>query len=83
MSERRLVHVVDDEDAVRRSVGFLLRTSGFDVQSHASGVAFLKEVKAAEPGCVLLDVRMPEIDGLEVQQQMAQRGVGWPVVKSS
>lgn len=35
MSERRLVHVVDDEDAVRRSVGFLLRTSGFDVQSHA------------------------------------------------
>lgn len=80
MSERRLVHVVDDEDAVRRSVGFLLRTSGFDVQSHASGVAFLKEVKAAEPGCVLLDVRMPEIDGLEVQQQMAQRGVGWPVV---
>ena len=80
MTERRLVHVVDDEDAVRRSVGFLLRTSGFDVQSHASGVAFLKEVKAAEPGCVLLDVRMPEIDGLEVQQQMAQRGVGWPVV---
>jgi two-component system response regulator FixJ len=80
MTERRLVHLVDDEDAIRRSAGFLLRTSGFDVRTHVSGVAFLKEVKAAEPGCVLLDVRMPEMDGLEVQQQLAERGVGWPVI---
>lgn len=80
MTERRLVHLVDDEDAIRRSAGFLLRTSGFDVRTHVSGVAFLKEVKAAEPGCVLLDVRMPEMDGLEVQKQLAERGVGWPVI---
>lgn len=80
MTESRLVHLVDDEDAVRRSAGFLLRTSGFDVRTYVSGVAFLKEVKGAEPGCVLLDVRMPEMDGLEVQKQLAERGVGWPVI---
>lgn len=80
MTERRLVHLVDDEDAVRRSAGFLLRTSGFDVRTYVSGVAFLKEVKDAEPGCVLLDVRMPEMDGLEVQQRLVERGVAWPVI---
>jgi two-component system response regulator FixJ len=80
VTERRLVHLVDDEDAVRRSASFLLRTSGFDVRTYESGVVFLKELKNVEAGCVLLDVRMPEMDGLVVQQQLAERGVGWPVI---
>lgn len=80
MSDRRLVHVVDDEDSVRRSVGFLLRTSGFDVRTHVSGVAFLHDVKTAPPGCILLDVRMPKMDGLEVQRELAACGVTMPVV---
>ncbi|GAA0336486.1 response regulator FixJ [Sphingomonas oligophenolica] len=78
--DKRLVHVVDDEEAIRRSLGFLLRTSGFSVSVHESGVAFLKEVKTAEPGCILLDVRMPDMDGLAVQEELNARGVTMPVI---
>lgn len=80
MSERRLIHIVDDEEAIRKSASFMLRTSGFDVKTYASGTAFLREAKHAEPGCVLLDIRMPEIDGLEVQTMMAERGLTMPVI---
>ena len=80
MSDQRLIHVVDDDDSVRRSAGFLLRTSGYAVRLHTSGVAFLRAIKAAEPGCVLLDVRMPEIDGLAVQEELVARGITMPVI---
>lgn len=78
--DKRLIHIVDDEDAIRRSAGFMLRTSGFDVKTHESGVAFLREAKTAEPGCILLDIRMPEMDGLEVQRELNTRGVAMPVI---
>jgi two-component system response regulator FixJ len=80
MADRRLIHVVDDEEAIRRSASFMLKTSGFDVQTWPSGVAFLKEAKAAAAGCILLDVRMPEMDGLEVQQALNERGIAMPVI---
>jgi two-component system response regulator FixJ len=80
MSAEKLVHVVDDDDGVRRSVAFMLKHAGYRVESHISGVEFLKTVKLAERGCVLLDVCMPQIDGLEVQQEMAVRGIDMPVV---
>lgn len=80
MVDRHMVHVVDDDDALRRSVSFLLKTSGYAVTSWPTGVAFLKEARHAEPGCILLDVRMPEMDGLEVQAALADRGVDMPVI---
>lgn len=80
MSDRRLVHIVDDEDAIRRSASFMLRTAGFDTRTYQSGVEFLKEVKHVDPGCVLLDVRMPGMDGLEVQRELNDRGVALPVI---
>ena len=80
MTTRRLVHIVDDDPAVRRSASFILKTSGYDVVVHDSGEAFLKAVGDVEPGCVLLDIRMPGHDGLQVQKQMAERGVAFPVV---
>ncbi len=80
MADRRIVHLVDDEEAVRRSVGFMLRASGFEVIAYPSGVAFLAAAGKAAPGCVLLDIRMPEIDGLEVQRILAERGMPFPVV---
>lgn len=76
----RCVHIVDDDEAIRRSVAFMLKTSGYRVNSWPSGTAFLKDVKQVEPGCILLDVRMPEMDGLEVQAELAQRGIALPVV---
>ncbi|MBA16590.1 MAG: DNA-binding response regulator [Sphingomonas sp.] len=80
MGDRRLIHLIDDDERVRRGTGFLLKVSGFTVRSWSSGVEFLKQVRQLQPGCILLDIRMPEMDGLEVQQALNERGVTLPVV---
>lgn len=80
MSEERLIHLVDDDEAIRRSAGFMLKTSGFRVRTYESGDALLKEASRLEPGCILLDIRMPGMDGLEVQKELRDRGVALPVV---
>ena len=80
MADERLIHLIDDEDAIRRSASFLLRMSGFRVATYASGVAFLAVAAEVEPGCVLLDIRMPELDGLEVQRLLGERGIALPIV---
>jgi two-component system, LuxR family, response regulator FixJ len=74
------VYIVDDDEAIRRSLTFMLRTSGHRVEQFTCGEAFLKAAAKLAPGCVLLDIRMPGLDGLEVQQAMAQAGVTLPVV---
>jgi two-component system, LuxR family, response regulator FixJ len=74
------VHLVDDDEGIRRGVSFALRTRGYLVKTYASGVEFLANANNARPGCVLLDIRMPEMDGLEVQQALKERGVLLPVV---
>ena len=81
MSEsEKFVHIVDDDDSVRRSVGFMLKTSGYSVRSYESGTELLKKAKSLEPGCILLDIRMPGMDGLEVQQALQENGVVLPVI---
>lgn len=80
MTDRKLIHIVDDEDSIRRSVGYMLKTSGYAVEVWRSGAEFLKDLRSVEAGCVLLDVRMPRIDGLEVQRTMAERGITMPVI---
>ena len=79
-SEQRVVHLVDDDASVRRSVGFMLKTSGHEVQTYDSGAELLKNIAQLEQGCILLDIRMPGMDGLEVQQALQERGVGLPVI---
>jgi two-component system response regulator FixJ len=76
----RVVHLVDDDEAVRRSAGFMLKTSGFKVISYVSGLELLKVAKELVPGCILLDVRMPGMDGLQVQGALKERGVDLPVI---
>ena len=78
--DKPTVYLVDDDESIRRSAGFMLKTSGYEVRPFESGVAFLKEAKSLDPGCVLLDVRMPGMDGLEVQQELRDRGIAFPVV---
>lgn len=80
MTDSRLVHVVDDEDAVRRSLDFALRTAGFSVEKWPDGESFLKSADRSALACVLLDVRMPGMDGLQVQTEMAARGLNLPVI---
>lgn len=79
MSDKQ-VYVVDDEAPVRRSVSFMLKTSGYDVEQFESGEAFLKAAPHLAPGCVLLDVRLGGIDGLSVQMALKERGIMLPVI---
>ena len=73
------VYVIDDDDSVRRSVSFMLKTSGRNVTTYESGKALLKEIGNLSPGSILLDIRMPEMDGLDVQEEITARGIPNPV----
>lgn len=79
-SEGRLIHLVDDDAGIRRSVGFMLKTSGHRVETYESGTDLLKKSGSLDEGCILLDIRMPGMDGLEVQQALQNKGVNLPVI---
>ena len=79
-TDRPVVHLVDDDAAIRRSAGFMLKTSGYQVQVYESGVELLKHAGELRQGCILLDIRMPGMDGLEVQQALQEKGVTLPVI---
>jgi len=76
----RTVYLVDDDEAIRHSASFMLRHAGFAVKTYPDGLAFLDEVSEAHDGCILLDVLMPGMDGLTVQNALNQRGINMPVI---
>lgn len=80
MNDIRMVHLVDDDEAIRHSASFMLRHAGFRVRTYADGVTFLEQLDGLERGCILLDVQMPGMDGLEVQDRLNHRGVAMPVI---
>lgn len=80
MAEAPLVHVVDDDEAVRDSLALLLETAGFSVRTYASAPALLKALANQATGCVLTDVRMPELDGLALQRRLTELGIRLPVI---
>jgi two-component system response regulator FixJ len=80
MPAERTVHVVDDDAAIRRSLEQLLDAAGFRVVSYDTPLAFLDAALDLSPGCVLLDIKMPGIDGLEVQALLQKGNVSWPVI---
>ena len=80
MADVQLVHIVDDEEPIRRSLELLLRKPGYRVEKWSDGESFLKGADPTQPACVLLDVRMPGMNGLEVQSAMAGRGFNLPVI---
>jgi two-component system response regulator FixJ len=75
-----VVHVVDDEDDVRDAVGMLLESVGLPAATYASAAEFLETCDGTRPGCVVLDVRLPGMNGLAAQEAMADAGIGLPVV---
>jgi two-component system, LuxR family, response regulator FixJ len=80
VSKTPTVYVVDDDRSVRESLSSLLRSVGMLVQTYASPAAFL-DLSSHEPhSCLVLDVRMPEIDGLDLHQAMLQKGWNMPVI---
>ena len=74
------VAVIDDDDAVRDSLSALLEAAGYDVDTYESGRAFLNALPQAVPACALVDVRMPEMDGLELQRRLAASEPSLPVI---
>ena len=83
MTEETIVHVVDDDEAVRGALSRLLRSVGYGIQSHATASEFLKEALPDAPGCIVLDVRMPGVSGLELQEHLNKRDVSLPLVLMS
>ena len=80
MSERAVVFVVDDDSSMRRSLETLLRSVGHDVRLFSAAQEFMKATRPDAPGCLLLDVRLPGMSGLTFQQELANAGVGLPVI---
>ena len=85
MSEQKLpeniiVSIVDDDISVRRSTRRLLRSSGFRAEAFASAEEFLNSKSAAETACLILDLRMPGMNGLELQRRLAQNGDPVPII---
>ena len=76
----RTVFLVDDDEAIRHSASFMLRHAGFKVKTFPDGMSFLDSVSEDHEGCILLDVRMPGMDGLAVQGALNHRGINMPVI---
>jgi two-component system response regulator FixJ len=75
-----VVHIVDDDAAIRESLSALLGSVSIEARSYASAAEFLTAASPEMQGCVLLDVRMPAMSGLELQQELRARGIQLPVI---
>jgi len=74
------IYIVDDDEAVRRGLSALLSAKGYKVETFASAEAFLAHAPAPPPVCLLADIRMPGMSGLELQRELKQRGAQLPVI---
>lgn len=74
------VFVVDDDEAVGDAIGMLLRAAGLRVELFADARSFLRQVTADRPGCLILDVRMPDMSGVELQDELRKRRYGLPIL---
>jgi FixJ family two-component response regulator len=80
MSSDEVVYVVDDEETVRRSLSRLLRSAGLTVQTFPSAQAFLDQAPSNRPGCLVLDVRLPDLSGLDLQVTLGSRQATLPII---
>lgn len=75
-----IVFVVDDDASVRRSTERLIRSAGLEVQTFSSGRDFLKHPRPERPACLVLDVRMPGLSGMDLQQELGNTGLDIPII---
>ncbi len=76
----RAVHLIDDDDGVRDALTLLLAEAGLAVRSYKSGVDFLATARSEAPGCIVSDIRMPGLDGLELQAKLREEGNTAPII---
>ncbi|MBW9089452.1 response regulator transcription factor [Rhizobium wenxiniae] len=74
------IYLVDDDEAVREALSLLLATYGMEVETFADPTTFLAHVDARQAGILLIDLRMPLVSGLQVQQKLTERGIDWPII---
>jgi two-component system, LuxR family, response regulator FixJ len=79
-SDQAIVHVIDDDEAVRQSLAFLLAAAGIEVQTYESATAFLDVATTVKTGCVITDVRMPEVSGIDLLRRLEEFKLGVPVI---
>jgi FixJ family two-component response regulator len=79
-SERAIVHVVDDDASIRGALEGLFNSVGLDTQTYAAAGEFLAAPAVDNPGCIVIDIRLPDMNGLDFQVQLTQMGVRLPVV---
>jgi two-component system response regulator FixJ len=80
LAEKSIVYVIDDDDALRESLAFLLGTAQFSVQSFASAKEFLETLPAVKKGCIITDVRMPDLSGIDLLRRLNDMKVTLPVI---
>lgn len=74
------VYLIDDDEAVRDALALLLSTYGIGAETFGDPAVFLAHVDENKPGCLLVDLRMPLISGLQLHQKLAERGIDWPMI---
>ena len=80
MTDNAVVHLVDDDEDVRRALAFLLATAGLEVRVYESAAALLENFDTEQSGCVVSDVRMPGMDGIQLLRHLRKKGVTLPVI---
>jgi FixJ family two-component response regulator len=82
--EKKPVHqqifIIDDDEAVRDSIALLLKSEGYLVKTYESGIRFLEEVSPYTPGCIVVDIRMPSMTGLELADELNNRNTSMPIL---
>src|SRR3981189_1581524 len=79
-NNRAVVHVVDDDAALRGALESLFDSVGLDTRTYGAAPGFLNASPADKPGCIVIDIRLPDMSGLEFQAQLTQMGVRLPVI---
>src|SRR6202047_3050407 len=75
-----VIHIVDDDASFRAAISRVLNASGYEVAAYESAACFLRDIENANPGCILLDVQMPALGGLQLQEELAKLSHGWPII---
>ncbi len=83
MGKLDIIHVIDDDEAIRNSIDLLLTADGFVVETYASALEFLKAGPPDNEGCVLTDLQMPDMTGMDLVSEISLRRLSWPVILMS
>jgi FixJ family two-component response regulator len=80
MTGMPVVHVVDDDASFRKAISRLLKVSGYEIAEYESATSFLRAIDNAKPGCIVLDVKMPTVGGLQLQNELSKLSQNWPII---